>query len=92
MVDDSNEKLLQDLYLEVSEIVSEADTLHATGKAAVLFRAALVVAEEEVGILSAIHLMSHLLASTLSVVAETTPFRSFDEVLREWDQSTEKPN
>ena len=85
----------EDLYHKVIDVVNKEDNLPSQGKSVVLFRAALEAAENEEGFLSAVHLMSRLLTSTLSVMAESEEddfSSSFEDILSEWDQSTTKPN
>jgi|TARA_R110000823_G_scaffold33730_1_gene94228 hypothetical protein len=93
MTDEKQVNAFEELFRQVNEVVSKADELPFQGKSVVLFRAALDAAEEEVGLFSAVHLMSRLLTSTLSVISEEDDFSSsFEDILSEWDQSTTKPN
>ena len=93
MTDEKQVNAFEELFRQVNEVVSKADELPFQGKSVVLFRAALDAAEEEVGLFSAVHLMSRLLTSTLSAIAEEDNFSSsFEDILSEWDQSTTKPN
>ena len=93
MTDEKQVNAFEELFRQVNEVVSKADELPFQGKSVVLFRAALDAAEEEVGLFSAVHLMSRLLTSTLSAIAEEDNFgSSFENILSEWDQSTTKPN
>jgi len=95
MTDEKQVNAFEELFRQVNEVVSKADELPFQGKSVVLFRAALEAAEEEVGLFSAVHLMSRLLTSTLSVIAESEEddfSYSFEDILSEWDQSTTKPN
>ena len=93
MTDETRENAFENFYRNVNELVSEADSLPSQGKSVVLFRIALEAAEKEEGFLSAVHLMSRLLTSTLEVLAETDDLdSSFEDILSEWDQSTAKPN
>ena len=93
MTDEKQVNAFEELFRQVNEVVSKADELPFQGKSVVLFRAALEAAEEEVGLFSAVHLMSRLLTSTLSAIAEEDNFgSSFEDILSEWDQSTTKPN
>ena len=93
MTDEKQVNAFEELFRQVNEVVSKADELPFQGKSVVLFRAALDAAEEEVGLFSAVHLMSRLLTATLSAIAEEDNFgSSFEDILSEWDQSTTKPN
>jgi|TARA_R110000796_G_scaffold116944_1_gene229593 hypothetical protein len=82
---------MQLLYESLEDKLQECPDTSGAGQAVVLFRLALEVASNDLGMASAVHLMSRLLSTTLGIMSDEEAV-GYEEILHDFETKDQTPN